>query len=122
MNLSNFDWQLYFTIVAAVMATSLLGFFVLIGFAVRRLRQIDIPPDADFNETLLLTPLIAVLAIDLLDLGLDMLAAPVVWILLDRLGLKALRNVAAVEALLPFTQPIPTLTVCWLAVRWGFRF
>jgi hypothetical protein len=122
MNLSNFDWQTYLLIVASIMGFSLLGFFLLIGFVVRRMRQIDVPPDADFNQTLLLTPFIAVLAIDLLDLGLDMLAAPIVWILLDRLGLKALRNVAAVEALLPFTQPIPTLTVCWLAVRWGFRF
>ena len=67
-------------------------------------------------------PFTIVLAIDLLDLALDILAAPFVWLILDRLGLKALRNMAAVEALLPFTQPIPTLTVCWIAVRWGFRF
>jgi hypothetical protein len=48
---------------------------------------------------------------------LDILAAPVVWVVLDRLGLRALRNVSAIEALIPFTQPIPTLTASWIWVR-----
>jgi hypothetical protein len=36
---------------------------------------------------------------------------------LDRLGLKGLRNKAAIEALIPFTQPIPTFTLSWIAAR-----
>lgn len=122
MIISEFDWNTYFTIVLSIMGLSFLGFLLLIGFAVRQVRKVHVPPDADFTETLLLVPFTIVLAIDLLDLALDILAAPFVWLILDRLGLKALRNIAAVEALLPFTQPIPTLTVCWIAVRWGFRF
>ena len=90
---------------------------LMLAIAVRRLRNLDIPPDATFTETLFLAPLSVVLAIDLLDLALDVLAAPISWAILDRLGLKALRGVAAVEALLPGTQFIPTLTLCWFGVR-----
>jgi hypothetical protein len=80
-------------------------------------RSLDIPQDATFAETLFLTPLSIVIAIDLLDLALDVLAAPLSWAILDRLGLKALRGVAAVEALIPGTQFIPTLTLCWFGAR-----
>ncbi len=90
---------------------------VMLALAVRRLRALDIPADATFVETLLLTPLSLVIAIDLLDLALDILAAPISWAILDRLGLKALRGVAAVEALIPGTQLLPTLTACWIGVR-----
>jgi len=89
----------------------------LLVIAVRRVRSLNIPPDATFGETLLLTPLSLVIAIDLLDLALDILAAPISWAILDRLGLRALRGLAAVEALLPGTQFIPTLTLCWFGIR-----
>jgi hypothetical protein len=78
---------------------------------------LHIPSDATFSETLLLAPLSLVILIDLLDLALDFLAAPISWAILDRLGLKALRGVASVEALVPGTQLIPTLTLCWFGVR-----
>ena len=55
--------------------------------------------------------------IDLLDFALDFLAAPISWIILDRLGLKALRGVSTVESLIPFTQAIPTMTLAWVWVR-----
>jgi hypothetical protein len=101
---------------AVVMFSSLLG-GILLAFAVRKLRSLNIPPDAGFAETLQFTPFIIVAAIDLLDLGLDFLAAPLSWAILDRLGLKALRGVAAVEALIPGTQFIPTMSLCWIGVR-----
>ncbi|MGD8585027.1 MAG: hypothetical protein PVH65_00675 [Chloroflexota bacterium] len=101
----------------AVMAfAGLTGAFML-ALAVRRLRSLEIPPDATFTETLFLTPVSLVIAIDLLDLALDVLAVPISWAVLDRLGLKALRGVAAVEALIPGTQFLPTLTACWFGVR-----
>lgn len=108
-----------------LMAMALAGTLgvLLLALAVRRLRSLEIPPDATFGETLYLTPLSLVVAIDMLDLALDILAAPISWAILDRLGLKALRGVAAVEALIPGTQIIPTLTLCWIAVRlMGGRF
>ena len=94
-----------------------LSALVFLGLAVHRIRNLNIPPNATFSETLLLTPLSIVIAVDLLDLGLDILAAPLSWMILDRLGLKALRGVAAVEALIPGTQFIPTLTLCWFGAR-----
>jgi hypothetical protein len=100
-----------------LMALGLVAGSLLLALAVVQLRRIQIPPDATFLETLHMIPLVLVLAIDLLDLGLDVLAAPVSWIILDRLGLKALRSLATVEALIPGTQFLPTLTACWIGVR-----
>jgi len=104
-------------VVAAMMGISLFLALLLFVFIVRRLRHLNVPPGAGYGETLLYTPLSLVLFVDLLDWGLDILAAPIVWVVLDRLGLKALRNVSTVEALIPFTQFIPTLTVSWIWVR-----
>ncbi len=104
-------------VILGLMAISLVLALLLFVFVIRRLRRLDVPPGAGYGETLLYTPLSLVLFVDLLDWGLDILAAPVVWIVLDRFGLKALRNVSTVEALIPFTQFIPTLTVSWIWVR-----
>ena len=90
---------------------------IFLVIAIHKLKNMNIPDDASFSETLLHTPLVVVLIIDLLDLVLDVLAAPLSWIILDRLGLKALRGVAVVEAVIPGTQLIPTLTLCWIGVR-----
>ena len=106
-----------------VMAISALVSVTLLLLSVKKIRQLDIPADATFAETLHYTPLIVVIAIDLLDLAFDILAAPISWMILDRLGLKALRGVAAAEALIPGTQIIPTLSICWFGVRlFGIRY
>lgn len=95
-----------------------LALAVLLLFIVRRqVKRVDVPPNATFGETLLLTPFLVVLLIDLLDFALDFLAAPIAWIILDRLGLKALRGVSVVETLIPLTQAIPTMTLAWVWVR-----
>lgn len=90
---------------------------VVLAIAFRKLRRIRLPPNADFFTTVRAVPLSLVVGLDLLDLGLDVFSTPVVWFLLNRTGLQALRNVASFEALLPFTGPIPTLTLAWLAAR-----
>jgi hypothetical protein len=99
------------------MGVSLALALLLLIVVIRQVRKINVPPDASFQETLLLTPISVVLMIDLLDLGLDFLAAPIAWIILDRLGLKALRGVSAVEAVIPLTQAIPTMTLAWIGAR-----
>lgn len=104
-------------ILAASMGVSLALAAVLFIAVIRKLRRLNVPPDAGFGETLLYVPFLLVLFIDLLDWGLDVLSAPVSWVLLDRLGLRSLRNVSTVEALIPFTQFIPTLTLSWIWVR-----
>jgi hypothetical protein len=101
----------------AGMAVSLLLSLPLLWVVVRKIRYINVPPDAGFAETLLLTPFLVVVLIDLLDFALDFLAAPIAWVILDRLGLKALRGVSAVEAAIPLTQGIPTMTLCWVGAR-----
>jgi len=101
----------------ASMAASLIVALSLLLLSIKKIRRLQIPPDATFTETLSYTPFLLVVAIDLLDLGLDILAAPLSWAILDWLNLKALRGVASVEALIPGTQMIPTLTLCWLAVH-----
>lgn len=110
-------WRTLGIILLVWMGVSLTLALLLFVLVIRKLRRLNIPPDAGFAETLHYTPFVVVLFIDLLDWGLDFLAAPFSWVILDRLGLKALRNVSALEALIPFTQPIPTLTAAWLWVR-----
>lgn len=90
---------------------------LLLALVYRKLRRIRVPANADFFTTIRAVPLGLVVALDLLDLGLDIFATPIVWLVLSRFRLQALRNVAAVEALVPFTQPIPTLTLAWFAAR-----
>ncbi len=103
-----------------------LGILMLIGVTLaaivlwliwQRLRSLNVPPDAGFFETMHYLPIALPIALDLLDLGLDVLAAPISWVILDRLGLRGLRNKAAIEALIPFTQPIPVFTIGWLVAR-----
>ena len=83
----------------------------------RSLSRLRVPPGAGFATTLRMVPLPLVIVLDLLDLGLDVFATPIVWLVLSRYRLLALRNVAALEALVPLTQMLPTLTLAWFAVR-----
>lgn len=84
---------------------------------IKQIKRLEVPPDAGFFATMHYVPLLLVVLLDLLDLGFDIFAAPVAWLILDRMGLQSLRNRAAVEALIPFTQPIPTFTLAWLLAR-----
>ncbi len=104
-------------VVACIMLASLIAGLVVLALAYRKLKTIRVPKDADFFTTVRAVPLALVVGLDLLDLGLDSFSAPIEWFLLNRLGLTALRNVATFEALIPFTGPIPTLTLAWIAAR-----
>ncbi len=104
-------------IIGGVMAISAMIAALLFVIVLIQARRIDVPEGAGFAETLLHTPLSVVLFLDFLDLALDLLAAPIAWVILDRIGLKALRGVAAVEAFIPMTQVVPTMSLAWLGVR-----
>jgi hypothetical protein len=111
------DWDaLLRVLIVFVVAVLILAALVLV-WAVRSLRRVRVPPDADFFTAVRAVPLSLMIGLDLLDLALDSLSAPIIWLILNRYGLQALRNVAAVEALIPITGPIPTLTLAWLAAR-----
>ena len=109
------------TVVAVLAGVAVLALCIatlLLVYVYRRLQRLDVPENAGFFTTLRAVPLALVVGLDLLDLGLDVFSAPIVWFLLRRLRLGALRNVATFEALVPFTGPIPTLTIAWFAARW----
>lgn len=105
------------TLLLALLIVGVVLGALLIALVYRRIRRLPIPPEADFFTTLRAVPLSLVIGLDLLDAGLDIFAAPITWTLLSRLRLQALRNVAALEALVPLTQPVPVLTLAWLLAR-----
>src|SRR4029079_161020 len=105
-----------------VIVLALMGASVFVGaiglFALARtIRRLRIPRDADFFTTMRYVPLGLVVLLDLLDFGLDIFSAPIIWIALDRMGLPNLRNKATIEALIPITNVVPTFTLCWFAAR-----
>lgn len=109
--------QDFVLVLLSVMSVALILAIILLAIIIIQVRRIHVPPGAGFAETLLYTPFLVVLFLDVLDLALDFLSAPIAWIVLDRLGLKGLRGVATVESFIPFTQGIPTMTVAWIGVR-----
>lgn len=111
-NLSTFLFWL-FVAMGVALAVAVVG----LALIWRSIMRLDVPPTAGFFATMRYIPLALVVLLDLLDFGLDIFAAPVSWLILDRLGLKGLRNKAAIEALIPFTQPVPTFTIGWVAAR-----
>jgi hypothetical protein len=111
-NLSNI-----LAIVLALMGACIFVGIVGLLMLARNIRRLHIPPDADFFTTMRHIPLALAVLLDLLDFGLDIFSAPIMWIALDRMGLPSLRNKATIEALIPFTNVLPTFTVCWFAAR-----
>lgn len=111
------DWGALLKLLAAVAAVALILSAIVLFWAFRLLRRVRVPADADFFTTVRAVPLSLMVGLDLLDLALDSFSAPIIWFILNRYGLQALRNVAAVEALIPITGPIPTLTLSWIAAR-----
>lgn len=103
-----------FAVIAAIALVLAIG---VLFYAIRKLKRIRVPADADFFTAVRAVPLSLVIGLDLLDLALDVFSAPIVWVILNRTGLHALRNTAAIEALIPITGPIPTLTIAWFAAR-----
>jgi hypothetical protein len=104
-------------ILAVLMLIALVLSAAALYAAVRKLRRIRVPADADFFTAIRAVPLVLVVGLDLLDFALDVFSAPIMWVLLNRTGLQALRNTAAIEALIPITGPIPTMTIAWFAAR-----
>lgn len=119
MNELNVDWGALLKLLAVVAVVALILAALVLAWAFRTLRRIRlrVPPNADFFTTVRAVPLSLVVGLDLLDLGLDVFSAPIIWFVLNRFGLQALRNVATIEALIPISAPIPTLTLSWLAAR-----
>src|SRR5687768_16769415 len=104
-------------VIAIVFVALIAGAVALLVMAAQQVREQEIPEDADFFETMQMVPITIPIALDMLDLALDFLSAPVAWILLDMLGLGALKMITIVESIIPGTQLIPTMTIAWVISR-----
>lgn len=115
----NVDWGALLKLLMTVAVIALILAGLVLALAFRTLRRVRhrVPPHADFFTTVRAVPLSLVVGLDLLDLALDVLSAPIIWMILSRYNLQALRNVATIEALIPISAPVPTLTLAWLAAR-----
>jgi hypothetical protein len=112
------DLRNFIAVVAVAVLVVLALAAAAIYVAYRKLRRIRIAADSDFFTTIRAVPLSLVIGLDLLDLGLDVFSTPITWMLLDRLGLKSLRNIATVKAVVPVLDMIPALTLAWFAARY----
>jgi hypothetical protein len=119
--MEGWNWDRILTIGVIAMGTSLVLALLLLLLTYRRLKNLHIPPGADFFTTLRHVPLSLVLFLDLLDFSLDFLSVPIGYAVLKSVGLEQLVLVTATEALIPGTQVIPTLTVAWVLARLGVR-
>lgn len=104
-------------VLVGCIAAALVGAIALLVLAARQIANLDVPEDADFFETLQRVPITVPLALDLLDMAFDIFSAPISWIVLELLGLRALQLVTIFEGLIPGTQIIPTMTIAWVVAR-----
>ena len=111
------DWQNILYIFLAVVAVGLALSLILLVWVVKRVKRIQLPANADAMTALRATPFSIILLLDVLDLTLDFLSAPFSWVLLGYLGLQPLRAVTTVEAFIPGTQFLPTMTAAWIIAR-----
>jgi hypothetical protein len=116
---ANFDLQTFAWIITALLCGGGVLALILLAWVVVTIRRVELPEGADFWTALRATPLVVVILLDLLDLVLDIFSAPFAWVILGYLGLEPLRMVAVLEAFIPGTQFIPTLTLAWIAARLG---
>lgn len=108
-------------ILAGLFLVSITLSLILAALVVWRIKKIHLPPDADPITALRMTPLPVVIVLDMLDLSMDFLSAPVAWSILTYLGLRPLRLAAAVIGLIPGTQFLPMMTIAWFFARLGLR-
>jgi hypothetical protein len=115
--LANNDLRDLLYIFLIVIGVGLVLSLVLLVWIIWRVKRINLPPDASPISALLVTPLGVVVLLDLLDLTLDFLAAPLAWTLLSYLGLHPLRGVTMLWVLIPGTQVLPIMSISWIIVR-----
>lgn len=108
------------TLLVAIGVVALLAVMVaglLLWWLHGRLKLLRIATDTGLGETLRTVPFTLMLALDLLDMGLNFFSAPFVWILFNRMGWNKLRNLATAAAAIPGTQLVPVLTIAWIVAR-----
>jgi hypothetical protein len=115
------DLDIIFYVLLGLFSSGILFTALLFFWVIWRVKRIQIPQNADFFTTMRATPLSVAILLDLLDFTFDIFSIPFAWILLGYLGLQPLRMVTVVEAAIPGTQIIPTLTIAWFIARFSNR-
>lgn len=106
-----------FQVLLVISVVAGIGAGVLLLLTYRDIRRLNIPDDAGFFGAMRVVPIRVAIFLDLMDLALDTFAAPAAWLLLHWLRLDQLKAPAMIEALIPGTQFIPTMTILWAATR-----
>jgi hypothetical protein len=117
MDVSSFDWSRIGAMLLIIMLAAAMAAGLLVARIVMHVRRFHLPDEAGLRQALRAAPLAVVVLLDVLDFGFDILAAPLSWTLLGYLGLGPLRALTVIEALIPGTQLLPTMTLAWLGVR-----
>lgn len=115
--MAEIDWRPLLYTILTFSAIGLGLTLLLLGWVIWRVRRIQLPQEAGFFTALQATPLVVVILLDLLDMSLDFLSAPIAWTLLSYLGLAPLRGVTVVASLIPGTQLLPTMSIFWIIAR-----
>lgn len=110
-------WSDVLRVLGIAILIGLIMAMLLAAWVFYKVRRINLPANVDFFEAMRRTPLSVVVLIDLLDLTLDFLSAPISWVILGKLGLLPLRAVSVIESLIPGTQVLPTMTIAWIVAR-----
>jgi hypothetical protein len=111
------DFLKVLSVIGVILLIVLVLAILLAAWVLIRIRRIHLPAGTDFFDALRLTPLSVVILLDMLDFSLDFFSAPFSWVILGRLGLEPLRAVTMIEALIPGTSVLPTMTAAWVAAR-----
>lgn len=117
MDLSQINWSSILAVIGLLIG---IGLVLVVLFAVWvfwRVKKIYLPAGANFFTALRATPISVVILLDLLDFSLDIFSAPISWVILGKLGLAPLRTVTMIEALIPGTEILPTMTLAWIIAR-----
>ncbi len=107
----------FLTYLLIAMGIALVVSLAGLALIAHRVRNLHIPATADLFTTMHHVPLVLVVLLDLLDFSLDIFSAPIVWLVLNRMGLSSLRNTATVQAVIPISNTIPCLTIAWVAAH-----
>ena len=110
-------WQTALIAFGIVAGTLVIIVVTLLVTAWQQVQDLNIPQDADFFETLQVLPITVPIALDLLDLAFDTFSAPITWVLLELMGLRALQMITIIEGIIPGTGVIPTMTISWFVAR-----
>lgn len=117
MSLANVQIWDILRVIGILFGLGLIASLITLAWVFWKVRRINLPAGTEFFDALRATPLSVVILLDLLDLTLDFFSAPFSWILLNKLGLQPLRTVTVIEALIPGTELLPTMTIAWVVAR-----